>query len=275
MRFKQIQPGKTAGFTLLEVLVALVVIAVGMLGIAVLYVEGLKAELLARQKQREAQEQEKHRQAEDGLARADDVLEKARRLEAEGAPAASRALEAYENGRTLLEQVQAAEPDNPDAAERLAEIDAAIRRVGRSLQEREQRARELEELLNAARAALEREGDVAEATSSGLGEARRGLAEGRTLVERALKLDGASAVARELLGRIEDGETALERRKRILDTLESGLDRGRAVMARAQRLVVSESIEELRSGEKMCRDAVEAFRHEVALMQEEEAHASQ
>lgn len=32
------------GFTLLEVLVALVVIAVGMLGIAVLYVEGLKAE---------------------------------------------------------------------------------------------------------------------------------------------------------------------------------------------------------------------------------------
>jgi type IV pilus assembly protein PilV len=44
MRFKQIQPGKTAGFTLLEVLVALVVIAVGMLGIAVLYVEGLKAE---------------------------------------------------------------------------------------------------------------------------------------------------------------------------------------------------------------------------------------
>jgi len=32
------------GFTLLEVLVALVVISVGMLGIAVLYVEGLKAE---------------------------------------------------------------------------------------------------------------------------------------------------------------------------------------------------------------------------------------
>jgi type IV pilus assembly protein PilV len=32
------------GFTLLEVLVALVVIAVGMLGIAVMYVEGLKAE---------------------------------------------------------------------------------------------------------------------------------------------------------------------------------------------------------------------------------------
>lgn len=32
------------GFTLLEVLIALVVIAVGMLGIAVLYVEGMKAE---------------------------------------------------------------------------------------------------------------------------------------------------------------------------------------------------------------------------------------
>ena len=32
------------GFTLLEVLVALVVIAVGMLGIAVMYVEGMKAE---------------------------------------------------------------------------------------------------------------------------------------------------------------------------------------------------------------------------------------
>ena len=35
---------KSGGFTLLEVLVALVVISVGMLGIAVLYVEGLKAE---------------------------------------------------------------------------------------------------------------------------------------------------------------------------------------------------------------------------------------
>jgi type IV pilus assembly protein PilV len=35
---------RTGGFTLLEVLVALVVIAVGMLGIAVMYVEGMKAQ---------------------------------------------------------------------------------------------------------------------------------------------------------------------------------------------------------------------------------------
>ena len=35
---------RSRGFTLLEVLVALVVISVGMLGIAVLYVEGLKAQ---------------------------------------------------------------------------------------------------------------------------------------------------------------------------------------------------------------------------------------
>ena len=36
--------GRQEGFTLLEVLVALVIIAVGMLGVAVLYVEGMKAE---------------------------------------------------------------------------------------------------------------------------------------------------------------------------------------------------------------------------------------
>lgn len=34
---------RTGGFTLIEVLVALVVLAVGMLGIAILYVEGLRA----------------------------------------------------------------------------------------------------------------------------------------------------------------------------------------------------------------------------------------
>jgi type IV pilus assembly protein PilV len=37
-------PASVRGFSLLEVLVALVVIAVGMLGVAVLYVEGMKAE---------------------------------------------------------------------------------------------------------------------------------------------------------------------------------------------------------------------------------------
>ena len=36
-------PGSAAGFTLVEVLVALVVMAVGLLGIAALYVEGLRA----------------------------------------------------------------------------------------------------------------------------------------------------------------------------------------------------------------------------------------
>jgi len=44
MRFRHTNITRSRGFTLLEVLVALVVIAVGMLGIAVLYVEGLKAE---------------------------------------------------------------------------------------------------------------------------------------------------------------------------------------------------------------------------------------
>lgn len=41
---RQAPRDRQRGFTLLEVLVALVVIAVGMLGVAVLYVEGMKAE---------------------------------------------------------------------------------------------------------------------------------------------------------------------------------------------------------------------------------------
>ena len=47
IRNHQTRPGSDIaerGFTLLEVLIALVVLSVGMLGIAVLYVEGLKAE---------------------------------------------------------------------------------------------------------------------------------------------------------------------------------------------------------------------------------------
>lgn len=38
-----VRPGRERGFSLVEVLVAMVVIAVGMLGVAVLYVEGMKA----------------------------------------------------------------------------------------------------------------------------------------------------------------------------------------------------------------------------------------
>ena len=44
MMFRFTSSQGSRGFTLLEVLVALVVISVGMLGIAVLYVEGLKAQ---------------------------------------------------------------------------------------------------------------------------------------------------------------------------------------------------------------------------------------
>ena len=235
--------------------------------------ERLRFGLQAR-KRREEQERAKRKRMAELAERAQTLFRSAVEYEQAGPDDAERALDAYGQSQEVYLTLQEEDPGRVEARERLGEIGASIRRVNRIIEEREDRAREIEKRLRDIEQAL---GDAEKARhgeESELSQGLESLENGRSQLSRVLEVDSTHTDARQLLHKHDSLKAAIERRleqlRQTRETVEEGLHKGRALMARAQGLAVSKSIDELTRGKSQCTDAEHAFRRILTIDETQE-----
>lgn len=228
----------------------------------------VQARLEARHREAEQRRERAERHADDAVARARAVLERAGALAPPGRFRDALAIALCEQAREELASVLHALPEHEEAGELAGRVDVALRRVHDEAEQRRQAEREGGECVGRARAAIDRARSAADhdpqAVIDALERLSRSAAELGPLIARDPDLEEARTAKAEIeeLRRVLDRrrERQIRRRRAVEVALEEAV-----AQHREARLMASGDLHDLRLAEDRCRLAELSFARVLIL----------